>query len=110
MVQIHEPGGVTIRTILRDLAATRSLDLELLAGGEGLDRRITIPHTQKTGLALSGFDAYLRDGRVLVFGESEIRYLEGLDQPGRTRPFRSPPRPSPPTRRAPFPSASPSPP
>jgi HPr kinase/phosphorylase len=84
MVQIHEPAGVTIRTILRDLAATRSLDLELLAGGEGLDRRITIPHTQKTGLALSGFDAYLREGRVLVFGESEIRYLEGLDQPGRT--------------------------
>jgi serine kinase of HPr protein (carbohydrate metabolism regulator) len=73
MVQIHEPAGVTIRTILRDLAATRSLDLELLAGGEGLDRRITIPHTQKTGLALSGFDAYLREGRVLVFGESEIR-------------------------------------
>ena len=32
--------------------------------------------TQKTGLALSGFDAYLRDGRVLVFGESEVRYLE----------------------------------
>ena len=61
MVQIHEPPGVTIRTILRDLAASRSLDLELLAGGEGLDRRITIPHTQKTGLALSGFDAYLRE-------------------------------------------------
>ena len=62
---------------------SRSLDLELLAGGEGLDRRITIPHTQKTGLALSGFDAYLREGRVLVFGESEIRYLEGLEQPAR---------------------------
>jgi len=84
MVQTPESAGVTIRTILRDLAASRSLDLELLAGGEGLDRRITIPHTQKTGLALSGFDAYLREGRVLVFGESEIRYLEGLDQPGRT--------------------------
>ena len=38
---------------------------------------------QKTGLALSGFDEYLRDGRVLVFGESEIRYLESLDQPTR---------------------------
>jgi len=84
MVQLHEPAGVTIRTILRDLAASRSIDLELLAGGEGLDRRITIPHTQKTGLALSGFDVYLRQGRVLVFGESEIRYLEGLDQPART--------------------------
>jgi len=83
MAPTHEPAGVTIRTILRDLAASRSLDLELLAGGEGLDRCITIPHAQKTGLALSGLDAYLREGRVLVFGESEIRYLEGLEQPAR---------------------------
>jgi HPr kinase/phosphorylase len=84
MVQTNEPVGVTIRTILHDLAESRSLDLELLAGVEGLDRRITIPHTQKTGLALSGFDAYLREGRVLVFGESEIRYLESLDHEART--------------------------
>jgi HPr kinase/phosphorylase len=78
MSQSHEPEGVAIRTILRDAADSRGLDLELLAGGEGLDRRITIPHPQKTGLALSGFDAYLREGRVLVFGESEVRYLESL--------------------------------
>jgi HPr kinase/phosphorylase len=70
--------GVAVATVLRDLADSRALDLELLAGGEGLDRRITIPHTQKTGLALSGFDAYLRGGRVLVFGESEVRYLDTL--------------------------------
>jgi HPr kinase/phosphorylase len=85
MVENPESAGVTIRTILRDLAASRSLDLELLAGGEGLDRRVTIPHTQKTGLALSGFDAYLHEGRVLVFGESEIRYLEGLEPPPRSQ-------------------------
>jgi HPr kinase/phosphorylase len=84
MVLTNDPAGVTIRTILRDLGESRNLDLELLAGGEGLDRRITIPHTQKTGLALSGFDAYLREGRVLVFGESEIRYLESLDHEART--------------------------
>ena len=40
-------------------------------------------HPQKTGLALSGFDAYLRGGRVLVFGESEVRYLETLDAAAR---------------------------
>jgi HPr kinase/phosphorylase len=83
MVHTNELPGVTIRTILRDLAESHSLDLEVLAGAEGLDRRITIPHTQKTGLALSGFDAYLREGRVLVFGESEIRYLESLDHDAR---------------------------
>jgi HPr kinase/phosphorylase len=73
-----KPTGVTVAAVLRDLADSRALDLELLAGADGLNRHITIPHTQKTGLALSGFDAYLRGGRVLVFGESEIRYLEGL--------------------------------
>ncbi len=78
-----DPRGVTVATVLRDLAESRALDVELLAGAGGLERRITIPHTQKTGLALTGFDAYLREGRVLVFGESEIRYLETLKPPDR---------------------------
>ncbi|HET7220704.1 MAG TPA: HPr(Ser) kinase/phosphatase [Vicinamibacterales bacterium] len=82
--EISQPIGVTVATVLRDLADSRALDLELLAGADGLHRHITIPHTQKTGLALSGFDAYLRNGRVLVFGESEIRYLEGLPSDERT--------------------------
>jgi HPr kinase/phosphorylase len=55
---------------------SRGITLELVAGAGGLDRRITNPHPQKTGLALSGFDQYLREGRVLVLGESEVRFLE----------------------------------
>jgi HPr kinase/phosphorylase len=54
------------------------LDLDVLAGAAGLERRITIPFIQTVGLALAGFDDYLRPGRVLVFGESEIRFLERL--------------------------------
>ena len=73
----HEPG-VSVGTVLGDRAAAPPLTLELLAGGAGLDRLITLPYIQKTGLALAGYDAYLRHGRVLVFGESEIRYLESL--------------------------------
>ena len=73
------PAGVPVATLLRDLAATRGIDLELLAGAGGLDRHITNPHPQKTGLALSGFDKYLRPGRVLVLGESEVRFLEALE-------------------------------
>jgi HPr kinase/phosphorylase len=69
---------VTVATLLRDLADSRELPMELLAGTAGLDRRITIAQPQKTGLALSGFDAYLHGGRVLVFGESEVRYVESL--------------------------------
>lgn len=76
--------GVTVATVLRDLAESRALDLEVIAGAEGLSRHITIAHPQKTGLALSGFDEYLRSGRVLVLGESEIRYLEGIASGERT--------------------------
>jgi HPr kinase/phosphorylase len=60
------------------------LSIELLAGSRGLDRLITNPHPQKTGLALAGFQEYLRPGRVLIFGESEIRYLENLDSAARS--------------------------
>jgi len=72
------PAGVPVATLIRDLAETPGVDLELLAGAAGIDRRITNPHPQKTGLALSGFDKYLREGRVLVLGESEVRFLEAL--------------------------------
>ena len=72
------PMSVTVATLLRDLADSRELPMELLAGQPGLERRITIAQPQKTGLALSGFDAYLHGGRVLVFGESEVRYVESL--------------------------------
>ena len=72
------PPEVTVGGLLGSRAEAIGLTLEVLAGREGLERLITSPHIQKTGLALAGFDAYLRPGRVLVFGESEIRYLESL--------------------------------
>jgi len=75
--------GVTVATVLRDVAAGRGVELELVAGRGGVDRRITNPHPQKTGLALSGFDQYLREGRVLVLGESEVRFLESLSPAAR---------------------------
>lgn len=78
MTDTAPPQGVTVATLLRDLADSRALVLDLAAGRAGLERRIIIPQPQKTGLALSGFDAYLHVGRVLVFGESEIRYVESL--------------------------------
>ena len=70
--------GVTVAALLGARGAGSGLDLDLLAGAAGLERRITLPHIQKTGLALAGFDEYLRPGRVLIFGESEIRFLERM--------------------------------
>jgi HPr kinase/phosphorylase len=71
--------AVTVRALLALHPEAFGLPLDLLAGAEGLDRTITSPQIQKTGLALAGFDKYLKAGRVLVFGESEIRYLESLE-------------------------------
>jgi HPr kinase/phosphorylase len=75
------PGGITGITVgglLQSRPEALGLDLDLLAGSAGLARRITSPYVQKTGLALVGFDEYLQPGRVLVFGHSEVRYLETL--------------------------------
>src|SRR4249920_51724 len=80
--------GVTVRALLDSRSAEVGLPLELLAGGVGLDRRITSPYIQKTGLALAGFQEYLKPGRVLIFGESEIRYLESLESSARIESLR----------------------
>ena len=72
-------AGVTVGVLLGAWGAQSGLELGLLAGASGLDRRITLPYVQKTGLALAGYDEYLRAGRVLIFGESEIRFLERLE-------------------------------
>jgi HPr kinase/phosphorylase len=69
---------ISVGALLRERGEGARLDFELLAGRDGLDRLITLPSMQKTGLALAGFEQYLRPGRVLVFGESEMRYLEEL--------------------------------
>jgi HPr kinase/phosphorylase len=79
---------VTVGALLRSRPEAFGLPLELLAGAEGLDRPITSPHIQKTGLALAGFHDYLKPGRVLIFGESEIRYLERLDDTARVAAMR----------------------
>src|SRR5258706_5512210 len=80
---MSSPPGVTVGALLASRPEAFGLPLELLAGANGLDRVITSPHIQKTGLALAGFHEYLKPGRVLIFGESEIRYLESLESAGR---------------------------
>src|SRR5882672_2873551 len=80
--------GVTVGALLASRPETFGLTLELLAGADGLDRIITSPHVQKTGLALAGFHEYLKPGRVLIFGESEVRYLESLEPQARAEAVR----------------------
>lgn len=73
--------GISVRALLGARPDAFGLPLELVAGSSGLDRVISSPHIQKTGLALAGFHDFLKPGRVLVFGESELRYLERLERP-----------------------------
>ena len=70
---------MTVAGLLNSRPDATGLPMEVLSGTGGLERRITSPHIQKTGLALAGFHEYLQPARVFVFGESEVRYLESLD-------------------------------
>ena len=75
--------AVTVRGLLEARPESVGLSIDLLAGAAGLDRQITSPYIQKTGLALAGFHQYLQPGRILLFGDSEIRFLEHLDAAAR---------------------------
>ncbi len=70
--------ALTVGGLLDARPEAIGLAIDLLAGARGLDRRITNPYIQKTGLALAGYHEYLQPGRVLIYGESEVRYLEQL--------------------------------
>ncbi|MDY6848350.1 MAG: HPr(Ser) kinase/phosphatase [Geoalkalibacter sp.] len=54
------------------------LDLELLAGEVGLEKRVTMPRIQKPGLALAGYTTNLHPDRIQVLGSTELTYLAQL--------------------------------
>ena len=56
------------------------LNLHLVAGKEGLSKKINFPKIQKPGLALTGFTEYVKPGRVQILGESELAFLRQLDE------------------------------
>lgn len=51
------------------------LRLELIAGEEGLSRRIVSARIQKPGLALAGFTDHIHPDRLAVFGNTEMSFL-----------------------------------
>lgn len=59
------------------------LALQLITGGDGLDREIFSPRVQKPGLAFAGYYEYIKSGRVQIIGQSETKYLQSL--PARLR-------------------------
>jgi len=54
------------------------LRLSLVAGKQGLSRRIASTRIQKPGLVLAGFTEYLHGERVQIFGNTEMSFLATL--------------------------------
>jgi len=69
---------IHVSELLSEKAAP--LTLQLVAGKEGLGKKINFPKIQKPGLALTGFIEYVRPGRVQILGESELAFLRQFDQ------------------------------
>ena len=76
---------VTVADLLSGRCDAFGVPIELLSGEAGNGRLIASPHIQKTGLALAGFHDYLQPARILVFGESEVRYIDRLSADERLR-------------------------
>jgi len=63
--------------LVRELEQDREyyLDLTLVAGRKGLERRITHPQVQKMGLAMTGFVRFIDPERLQIIGNTELDYF-----------------------------------
>jgi HPr kinase/phosphorylase len=70
---------------VRDLVARKgeSLHLEVLEGGDELDREITVPEVSSPGLVFAGYTERFAHRRLHALGETEVAYLNAL--PARER-------------------------
>ncbi|HEU4559822.1 MAG TPA: HPr(Ser) kinase/phosphatase [Longimicrobium sp.] len=71
------PAKLTVDELLR--AKKESLALELLTDGRGLVREIHNPDISSPGLVLTGYSERFPSERVQVLGETEVSFLESLD-------------------------------
>ena len=68
--------GMTVQELLENKAY--GFELEVIAGSEGLSKKIYNPRIQKLGLIVAGFMVYLHPHRVQILGNTEISYLRQL--------------------------------
>lgn len=71
-------SGVTVERLLQDPRLSH-LGLRVVAGTSGLRRPVVNPRLQKPGLALAGFLASVKAGRVQVVGSGEADFLATLE-------------------------------
>jgi len=72
----YDMSKISIKELLQRHG--EDLQIELLAGGRGLLRKVTVTEINRPGLALAGFFDHFRGERVQVFGKGEHSYLETL--------------------------------
>ncbi|NIM52061.1 MAG: HPr(Ser) kinase/phosphatase [Gemmatimonadales bacterium] len=67
---------ITVRDLLERKGGP--LQLEVLTGGDGLDRAVSVPEVSSPGLVLAGYTKRFASDRLHVLGETEITYLKAL--------------------------------
>ncbi|MEI7881182.1 MAG: HPr(Ser) kinase/phosphatase [bacterium] len=73
--------GKTVATVDDFLKAAKTrLELELVAGAAGLNRRIEEAAINRPGLALTGFFQYFAHRRIQTMGHAEMAYLASLPE------------------------------
>lgn len=65
------------------------LGLELVAGQNGMKRRIQVPEAHRPGLSLAGYLKNHATKRILIFGKVEVEYLRTLRPSVRIRRLKS---------------------
>ena len=75
--------GITVQELLEN--KVYGFELEVIAGSEGLSKKIYNPRIQKLGLIAAGFMVYLHPHRVQILGNTEISYLRQLQPEERER-------------------------
>lgn len=72
---------------VRDLLDRKGepLQLEVVAGEDGLDRKILVPEVSSPGLVFAGFSARFAAERLHALGETELAYLRSLSAADRLR-------------------------
>jgi len=61
-------------------AKKKDLALSLVTDPDTLNKKLSSPHVNRPGLALSGFLELFAQDRIQVFGETEVRYLQTLKE------------------------------
>ena len=77
--------GVSVGVLLGSRTETFGLPLDCWPAPTGSTASSPVPTSRRPASRWPGFHEYLKPGRVLIFGESEIRYLESLDRLGSRR-------------------------